>query len=250
MEIYYSHKDLKKYFEAFEKFTVKDENKNKINIICDEHGLFLRTFELEKIDLDIDKNYNDDFKSVLELTEGELKKRGKKGLVLFHGKIGTGKTSIIRYLLSKIDRKIIFVPPDLAEHIASPRFITFMLEHKDSVLILEDSENILFKRGGQSSQACSNLLNISDGILGDVLSTSIIATFNTEIDKLDEALLRKGRIISRYEFKELQKEKAQILSDSLGFKTLITKDMTLAEVYNQDKPSFEEEKQPEKLGFR
>jgi len=57
------------------------------------------------------------------------------------------------------------------------------------------------------------LLNISDGLLYDCLNIQIICSFNIDIIKVDSALLRKGRLIAKYEFKELEVAKAQALSD-------------------------------------
>ena len=50
---------------------------------------------------------------------------------------------------------------------------------------------------------------------------------------VDNALLRKGRLIAKYEFGNLGIAKAQALSNHLGFDTIISKPMTIAEVANQ-----------------
>ncbi len=44
----------------------------------------------------------------------------------------------------------------MASSISTPEFFPFMLQNKDSILIIEDAENIIK----------SNLLNLSDGPLG------------------------------------------------------------------------------------
>jgi len=58
----------------------------------------------------------------------------------------------------------------------------------------------------------ANLLNLSDGLLSDCLHMQLISTFNTDIARLDKALLRKGRVIARYEFKPLTVEDSSILT--------------------------------------
>ena len=95
----------------------------------------------------------------------------------------------------------------------------------------------------------SALLNISDVLLSDFLNIQVICSFNTDISKIDSALIRKGRLIAKYEFKELVVEKAQALSDKLKFDTKIYKPMTLTEIYNQHEPGFEQTQQRNAIGF-
>jgi hypothetical protein len=61
-------------------------------------------------------------------------------------------------------------------------------------------------------------------------------------------LLRKGRLIAKYEFKELSVEKAQRISDELGHNRTITRPMTLSDLYNQDEPDFGKQ-EVVKIGF-
>ena len=51
--------------------------------------------------------------------------------------------------------------------------------------------------------------------------------------------MRKGRLIAKYEFKELETDKAQQLSNKLGFRTLITQPMALTSIYNQEEKDFQ-----------
>jgi ATP-dependent 26S proteasome regulatory subunit len=94
------------------------------------------------------------------------------------------------------------------------------------------------------------LLNISDGLLADSLNVQIICSFNTDISKIDGALMRKGRLIAKYEFKELEIEKAQKLSNKLGFKTQLTEPMSLTAIYNQEDKDFQEAQKGRPIGFQ
>ncbi len=136
-------------------------------------------------------------------------------------------------------KQLIYVPPDMTSSISTPEFLPFMLQHKDSILIIEDAENIIRSREDKnmSNQAVANLLNLSDGLLGDSLHQPIIATFNCELKAIDTALLRKGRLIAHHEFDKLDAQKSQILSNKIGFKTSVDKPMTLAEIYGQENES-------------
>ena len=98
--------------------------------------------------------------------------------------------------------------------------------HDGIIKSIEDAENIVVDREKDGNSPVSALLNISDGLLADSLNVQIICSFNTDISKIDGALMRKGRLIAKYEFKELEIEKAQKLSNKLGFKTQLTETMS------------------------
>ena len=107
----------------------------------------------------------------------------------------------------------------------------------------------MIDRKHNRDSSVSNLLNLSDGLLSDCLSVQIICTFNSSLNLIDSALMRKGRLIARYEFGKLSIEKSQLLSRHLGFETIITQPMTVAEIANQNEKQYEA-KRVQVLGFR
>jgi SpoVK/Ycf46/Vps4 family AAA+-type ATPase len=123
------------------------------------------------------------------------------------------------------------MPNQLINSLTDPNFLPLMTDHPGSVLVIEDAEEALRSRknGGVT---VDKLLNIADGIISDFLGIQIICTFNSSVSMLDEALLRKGRLILKHEFKKLDIEASQKLIDKLGLNYKATKPMTLAEIYN------------------
>ncbi|MBO9660577.1 MAG: AAA family ATPase, partial [Chitinophagaceae bacterium] len=115
-----------------------------------------------------------------------------------------------------------------------PDLINILIDHPNSILVIEDAENIMMSRKYNSDSSVSNLLNISDGLLSDCLNVQIVCTFNCPLSMIDPALMRKGRLIARYEFGKLATDRAQVLSDHLGFETNIGNPMTIAEVARQN----------------
>lgn len=182
-------------------------------------------------------HYNDDFLPISEKIINSMNSESAKGLVLLYGGVGTGKTSYIKHLISAGKRKVFYIPPDMAQALANPDFIEFMATSlADSILIIEDAENVLKPRGAGETQAISNILNISDGILGDAISSVIICTFNEKIENVDQALLRAGRLIASYEFKHLAVDKTNKLLQNLYQDKYYeaTQPMTLAEIFNKE----------------
>ena len=84
----------------------------------------------------------------------------------------------------------------------------------------------------------SNILNLTDGILGDCLGIQILATFNMKREKIDGALLRKGRLIAEHKFEKLSLEETNKLLNFLGKTEIAEEGMVLADIYNIDSEVF------------
>lgn len=205
----------------------------------------LSSFYLKQFSFDLALHYNNDFQDIHNLICKVLTTKNKNGLVLLHGKCGTGKTFYLRHLISTIDRNFIYFPLDMVESINKPEFLPFISGIPDSVLVLEDCESLLVPRdnGSGNKSAISNLLNLGDGLLADALKVNVICTFNAGIKKIDDAILRKGRLLARYEFKELEIGKAKALAESIGKSIKIETPMTVSDIYNHEERSFENNKE-------
>jgi hypothetical protein len=173
----------------------------------------------------------------------ERLRKETRGLILFHGVPGTGKTYYIRHLLRKMtsyNKMVIYMPPNMVEWMVDPKFLNFLSKELARyskqgifcVLLIEDAEPLLAVRQEHGRvQGISNLLNMTDGILNDMLNIQIICTFNVRVRELDKALLRPGRLIARKEFRSMSVLDANRLAQQLGVKHTFTKPATLAEVY-------------------
>lgn len=244
--------EVQKVIDELSKFRTRTRSiKSEIFVLTVSiHGLTTRSLVINKPKSTISDNYNDDFLAIHEIILKRLHKKDDKGLILLHGKPGTGKTSYIRHLITSVKKDVIFLPPNMASAITNPDLITVLIDNPNSIFVIEDAENIVIDRERDGHSPVSALLNISDGLLSDCLNIQIICSFNTDISKIDSALMRKGRLIAKYEFGDLTVDKAKALSTKLGFDNEIDSPMSLASIYNQNDQAFENKKIRPTIGFK
>ena len=238
--------------KSFKKYEYREKNKIGFNLFMNNGGPYLHFNEIpDKYVISIEDNYNDDFVEENKLIINSLKEGGTS-LCLFHGDPGCGKTHYIRYLIAELckqKKKVIYFPNEHIHFLSDPSFLHFFKDHKKSIIIIEDAEEILTSRElSLSNRGISNLLNLTDGLMGDFLELKFVCTFNTAIDKIDKALLRKGRITTNYKFEKLNVDKSNKLLEKLNKEHKTTEAMTLAEIYNLEQKDNSEKKE-RKIGF-
>lgn len=240
-------------FDDFDK-VIDIFNNNKIDEITnitigmvsyDDGSFYVKDFDInnKKVELvELDLHYGEGFENFNEQLLNRLNE-DTKGLTLFHGVAGSGKTTYIRYLLRKIkelnkDNNVLYFPPTMVDSITDPSFINFISDwvtdsKGKNYIFIEDAEPLLESRDMTRNIGITNLLNLTDGLLNDILNIQVIATFNTNLKNIDLALLRPERLTARKEFKKISGERLNKLSEFLNIdKYLLNKEMTLADLYS------------------
>jgi ATPases of the AAA+ class len=252
--IYFDGTDFSSCTEAVAElnscFIHKKENDAVIFIVVKTmNGFEFKRKKIKPLTVDVDKMYNDDFAPIYENIVDKLNNTNK-GIVLFHGAAGTGKTNLIKHLTTEVpDKKFVYITQGLLPMLDDPAFIGGLIDNRGSILVIEDCENYLKDREDGGNSVVSSLLNLSDGFLSDVLGLQIIATFNADIKQVDKALLRKGRLIAEYDFNALEVEKAQAIADENDLNFTVKKPMTIAEVFNHKDGSTRSQKERRAIGF-
>jgi len=230
----------------------RTKKKANIQLVKSDMGhLDTEDYDLYSPAMDLNLNYGSEFVKIHNTIIDRLNKPHDKGIILLHGDPGTGKTSYIKHLTSLIiEKDILFIPPSMAEMLSEPTIIPFLMDHKNSILIIEDAERVIGDREGNGSPAgVSNILNLTDGILGDCLNIQVVATFNMKRENIDKALLRKGRLIAEHKFEKLSVEDTNKLLLSLGKEQSSDEGMCLADIYNIDVESIKSTNKKSKIGF-
>lgn len=253
VEIYFDFKQGKPQdlIDKLKKVELEVNNEhNKIGLICQDTdgGLYTKDFPLLKndFDFDLELHYGSGFSKFHDITIKRIDD-SEKGIILLHGTPGTGKSYYIRRLIRDLmrrNKKILYLPNNIVDLLGTPHFNNFLLDFVDDaiesgnrkglLMVIEDAEKVLLKRehNPYGSSGVSNILNSTDGILNDFLNIQILATFNTGIENIDEAILRKKRAISVKEFGKLSIEDSQKLIDSLELNYKATEEMCLADIYS------------------
>jgi len=237
------------------------DNNSYINLVVKSASGSLTTkeFAIKDPKINLGLNYGQEFKDIDKQIFKGLKK-SDKGIWIFHGPAGTGKSMYVRNLIKRLNgldkvQEVIYMPSEMLGALESPDFIPFIQDYRDSVIIIEDADIALQTRKSHGS-IVKTVLQLTDGILADCLKLKIIATFNCDLSQIDDALLRKGRLQYRHEFRLLSRKEALDLAIGLKmdpklFETPDFKDKqywSLAEIYNI-KQDFYWDKNTKKIGF-
>lgn len=253
------NKESQQFVENFtmeyrKQFVMKVPQINSIKYLCKKYNDFdTKSMEInEPVDFDLSMLYNDDFIDVDKNIKNFIEEKSS-GLVILHGEQGTGKTTYIRHLINCSEKTFVYLPMEMASYLSDPGLMTYIKQYlQDSVIIIEDCEQLLQDRGSspyQINAGLSNILNISDGLLGDSLCLKFICTFNNDIKSIDKALLRKGRLIDKYQFGKLSKEKtANLILKNYGLEGDFG-EMTLAEIFNLKHENHGKNPEKKRIGF-
>ena len=196
----------------------EEDDSNKLNTIgLSINGLEIEPISLHNIDLDnVDNYYNVETFRRVEKAVKQIKK-SDKGLTVLYGERGSGKTSIINYISSKLDRIVIFIPNNMIDHtINNPEFRKFIKKYDKPVLVLDDCEMAFTENYGRTNMFTSNLLQMVDGFLSDSINCNIVTIFNLDNEEeIDHSLLECNNLIDVIEFDMLTSEESNELSKHL-----------------------------------
>lgn len=228
--------------------TELDEELVKENIFIlhlSQNGFELETLKTRSDFEDIEYYYEDDILKKVKKT-AKLIKKENKGLTIISGERGCGKTNLLSFISSKVDKKCIFIPCNLIENsINNCEFRRFLKQYPDSIILLDDIELYLSQIYSKSNLFTNNLLQLVDGLQSDSLNLNIILSMNCNLSEIDKTVLESNSIIDIIEVCKLSEEKLQELSEFLGKEGSLKSDTSLNNVLKGKK-----KKKTTELGFK
>lgn len=208
------------------------ESINKFNTVSISNG----SLDIEPIYVDVDSlsvvgKYKSETIKIVNNLSKKIKKTNK-GLSIFYGDKGVGKTTMLKYLSSKVDRMSIYIPNNMIDiTINNPEFKT-VLKKFDKVFILIDDCEFLSNQFLKLNHFSNNIIQLVDGFLSDSLNIHILLVFNVNRDEIDESILECNNLIDIVEFGKLNSHSANELSKKMGFNRKYKYDVRLSDVVN------------------
>lgn len=239
---------VKKIVEILETFYEEPERlyDTYFRLASNQGGFYLEKGKIKAPkNFDIEKQYNDSFMKEHDKITKFINNEERSGLIMLHGLKGTGKSTYIKHLVSSnSDKNFVYVPANMINLLGEPSFGSFLTKLNNHIIVLEDCENVIRDRQSSNgmASAVSMLLNMTDGILSDDLNIKFICTFNEDMKNIDSALLRKGRLVSKYEFTNLTVEKTNQLLSDLGIDYKSNKPLSLAEIFHFNDDDYDVKK--------
>ncbi len=209
-----------------------------------------KDFPLLMLD-EIEENYRPEViteaRSLIELLKTEV-----HGLVIISGPVGTGKTYLIRAIISELTnlRESIVCTPPLAFLEEPIKMHQGLTDFGNPFVIFEDLGDII-REDAKSRYVnhFSNLANMTDGLLSILNNSVYLMTFNHSIRDIDPALVRDGRCIMQLEVLRLPAVQARSLVPEEIDMDPNKKDFSLAEVYALKNKGKSKAKAYREIGF-
>lgn len=177
-------------------------------------------------------------------------------IVIFAGPPGTGKSFAVRALVTETECvEWVIVPPSLVPRLASPDLVQVLIDERNEEgplgLIVEDADTLLRERAsGNDENVVAQILNLGEGITGDIADLRIVLTTNVARLQIDKALLRKGRLFKFVQFDKLEPDRAAALYKHLtGRDHEFREPIPLSDVYGLANDHDTNVKEPSSDGF-
>lgn len=204
-------------------------------IFLGQAGLEVESINLLPTDLEnIELYYNDDIIKSSKKVIREIKKRNK-GLTILTGQRGTGKTNLINFIVSNVDKIVIFIPSTMIDNtINNPDFMTTLKRYQNCIVVIDDCDTYFTDIYRKSTLFVNNLLQLVDGYQSDLFSINFILALNIEQEDLyDKTLLECNNLIDVIQLQELNAEKVEELCSHLKYKLKTKSPAKLIDVINK-----------------
>lgn len=207
-------------------------------VITNSTGLQLKSIGHPAQSL-IKENYNKNVIKNYNYILSQLEKEIPFGrIILMHGVPGTGKTHLIKGFMHSLNKpdfnvRFVFLDPDCLFRYDNSTLLSVIAKNVGTtVLVIEDGDELIVPRKDGSPLAISKLLNMSDGIIGNLLDLRLIITTNALNIEIDEAIKRPGRLCASVSVDKLSPEQANLSYKKItGQNGNFTSPISLAEIY-------------------
>lgn len=158
--------------------------------------------------------------------------KSSSGILLLIGEPGTGKSTFLRSMILHSGKDASMVYDE--NTMRSNDMLTTFYGSTHGILALEDADNFLISRESGNADL-AGLLNFADGVISDPTKKIVISTNLSSVNKVDPAVLRKGRCYDIVNFRALTPSEADLARAAAGLQPVgFEKDKVLAEVLDDN----------------
>lgn len=230
--------EINELIKSIEEYKINfDEDVSKFNTLSiNKDRLTLEPLSVFIDDIEVDEKYNTDIIKSIKKLKKKIQKTNK-GLSIFFGERGTGKTEMMKSLSIELEKMVLFIPSNTLDlTINNPDFRNILHQHQNLLIVIDDCEFFTNSQFSKMNYLSNNILQLTDSLISDSLNLQFLLIFNEDnIEEIDETLLDCNNLLDIIEFKKLKAEIATDLSKTLGFNKKYKTSQRLVDIFNNRK---------------